>query len=183
MPALTDYRHTTSDEPDWQSRHAISVYLVTPWAGRPDPDFIEKAGDTRAVAYVTESESWPCWDCGKYHIHQRETRLFVGLSQEAARDAMIARDAEILSRPNWKRYVAPEQKKVLLSTVDFAAKVDWEGGIVGALEYGLLPEDTNDKVLAGLWSELSEAYAHGGGTGFRTLCQRVLAYLDEATET
>lgn len=45
-----------------------------------------------------------------------------------------------------------------MTTVQFAHKVGWEGGIVGALDYGLLPEDVDDPELARLWGELRDHY-------------------------
>ena len=40
----------------------------------------------------------------------------------------------------------------------FAAKVEWEGGILEALDYGLAPADVTEGPLRDLWSKLSSLY-------------------------
>ena len=50
-----------------------------------------------------------------------------------------------------------------MSTADFAAKVEWEGGVEGALEYGLKhtdldPGDESVAELRAKWRELEEIY-------------------------
>jgi hypothetical protein len=40
-----------------------------------------------------------------------------------------------------------------MSKADVKAKVEWEGGIVATLNYGLRSEDIADPALAKLWAE------------------------------
>ena len=41
----------------------------------------------------------------------------------------------------------------MMSLADVKAKVEWEGGIGAALNYGLRAEDIADPALAKLWAE------------------------------
>ena len=41
---------------------------------------------------------------------------------------------------------------------DFIAKIDWEGGILGALDYGLRSEDCDDPELKTTWQQLETWY-------------------------
>jgi hypothetical protein len=45
------------------------------------------------------------------------------------------------------------------SRVDLAAKVDWEGGIFGALEYGITSDMMPDEELREYWADLERRYA------------------------
>lgn len=56
------------------------------------------------------------------------------------------------------------------------AKIEWEGGLVGALEYGVKPDDMpeDDKHLFNLWLELSDAFEI-----FKEIAERVEDLLDE----
>lgn len=40
----------------------------------------------------------------------------------------------------------------------FAAKVDWEGGIAGALEYGMPSDDLPEGQLKAAWKRLESVY-------------------------
>lgn len=42
--------------------------------------------------------------------------------------------------------------------LDFLAKIEWEGGIVDALEYGLTEDDLPDCELRDLWTEVRARY-------------------------
>lgn len=63
-----------------------------------------------------------------------------------------------------------------LSEEDFAAKVDHEGGIFGALEYGLKPDDLPPGELKELWSEI---YAVFWEDDFQELLDDIRDELDE----
>lgn len=39
------------------------------------------------------------------------------------------------------------------------SKIDWEGGVLPALEYGIRDDDIDDEELAESWAELSASYA------------------------
>lgn len=47
-----------------------------------------------------------------------------------------------------------------MSAAEFAAKVEWEGGVLEALEYGLTVDDIDlgEVELRGLWGPLQDAY-------------------------
>lgn len=49
-----------------------------------------------------------------------------------------------------------------MNRADFAAKVEWEGGIFEALEYGLHSDDIDDtdQELQDAWSALETAYGN-----------------------
>jgi hypothetical protein len=47
---------------------------------------------------------------------------------------------------------------MILTARRFAEKVAWEGGIVGALDYGLRSEDTDDPELSAAWAALEEPF-------------------------
>lgn len=47
-----------------------------------------------------------------------------------------------------------------MSEQQFAAKVDYEGGVFGALEYGLTASDCVPGPLHDAWAELEKGYAH-----------------------
>jgi hypothetical protein len=40
-----------------------------------------------------------------------------------------------------------------------AHKINWEGGVLATLDYGLRPEDIEDQQLRTAWAELRELYA------------------------
>ena len=40
-----------------------------------------------------------------------------------------------------------------------ASKIQWEGGVIGALEYGLKPDDIGDPELRAAWQQLQQAHA------------------------
>lgn len=48
----------------------------------------------------------------------------------------------------------------LLTDEEFASKVEWEGGVFGALEYGLRPEEMRPGALRDAYKELWDVY-HG----------------------
>lgn len=48
--------------------------------------------------------------------------------------------------------------RTAMSTARFAAKVRWEGGVLGALGYGLQVSDAADPELAAAWAPLVEAF-------------------------
>jgi hypothetical protein len=39
-----------------------------------------------------------------------------------------------------------------------AAKVDWEGGVLGALDYGIVADRIEDPTLRALWADLQDRY-------------------------
>lgn len=41
---------------------------------------------------------------------------------------------------------------------DFAAKVDWEGGVIDAIDYGLKPEDAPEGELRDLWRQACDLF-------------------------
>lgn len=45
-----------------------------------------------------------------------------------------------------------------MSESDFIAKIEWEGGVVGALEYGLTSNDVEPGELQNAWKELEKAW-------------------------
>lgn len=45
-----------------------------------------------------------------------------------------------------------------MSIDDVANKIEWEGGIISALEYGIHADDIEDEELANLWEQLEQAY-------------------------
>ena len=49
----------------------------------------------------------------------------------------------------------------MMTEKEFANKIEWEGGIIGALEYGLKHTDLEDQVsmLAARWRYLDEKWA------------------------
>jgi len=40
-----------------------------------------------------------------------------------------------------------------------AYKIRWEGGVMGALDYGLKPDDIGDPELRAAWQELQQVHA------------------------
>ncbi len=68
---------------------------------------------------------------------------------------------------------------------EFAGKVDWEGGIVSALEYGLHARSLADTPDAGplreAWAELERIYAEQLEPALRKV-ETLLEDLDEAGE-
>ena len=46
-----------------------------------------------------------------------------------------------------------------MTTARLAQKIEWEGGVLGALEYGIMAEDIADPALAAAWGVAREAYA------------------------
>lgn len=46
-----------------------------------------------------------------------------------------------------------------MTAQDFAGKVEWEGGILEAVDYGLKPEDAPEGPLRELWAQLVAQYA------------------------
>jgi hypothetical protein len=58
---------------------------------------------------------------------------------------------------------APSATPEYMTPAEFAAKVDWEGGTIGALDYGLRadaldPGDEASKALRDAWAALQEVY-------------------------
>ena len=45
----------------------------------------------------------------------------------------------------------PSEPKAPMTVEDFAAKIEWEGGTIDALDYGLSPEDAPEGELRDLW--------------------------------
>lgn len=58
----------------------------------------------------------------------------------------------------------------------FAKKVDWEGGILEAVDYGLKPEDAPEGPLRDAWAELVAQYAL-----IEPIMRKVQRALDDAT--
>jgi hypothetical protein len=48
-----------------------------------------------------------------------------------------------------------------MTTSEFTDKIAWEGGVQGAIEYGLLASDADDPRLGGLWQAIADRYAGG----------------------
>lgn len=48
---------------------------------------------------------------------------------------------------------------------EFWLAVDWEGGIVELLTYGVAAEDIKDPTISKLWAELATAWSAPGGVG------------------
>ena len=46
-----------------------------------------------------------------------------------------------------------------MSIKDVADKVDWEGGVIAAIDWGISSEDIDNQSLAKLWAEVENAYA------------------------
>lgn len=51
-----------------------------------------------------------------------------------------------------------------MSAVEFANKIEWEGGVVGALDYGLRasdldPDEPDSAELRQTWAELEDKYS------------------------
>ena len=42
---------------------------------------------------------------------------------------------------------------------ELASKVEWEGGVEGALDYGVTSDDIEDPQLSALWAKATEAHA------------------------
>lgn len=51
-----------------------------------------------------------------------------------------------------------KNKKQLYSALDLANKCDWEGGIFGALEYGIKTDEIEDQNIKQLWAKLEILY-------------------------
>lgn len=49
--------------------------------------------------------------------------------------------------------------KTVYSNEDLAAKVEWEGGVIDALDYGIRAEQIADPQLAALWQKASRQFA------------------------
>lgn len=99
------------------------------------------------------------WDAGAVALvdvaadHATEYRMWLAISVGHA------------YRPFSKWKVTNEGQPVtdFMTPSDFASKVDWEGGIHGALEYGLKsthldPDDPDSTELRAAWVALEEAY-------------------------
>lgn len=70
-----------------------------------------------------------------------------------------------------------ENKQQLMSESDFVAKINWEGGIVGALEYGLKSSDLEPGELRDAWKELEKAWSK-----MQEPMDEVQSLIDELTE-
>lgn len=46
----------------------------------------------------------------------------------------------------------------LMTAADFASKVEWEGGIIDALDYGLKPADAPEGPLRDAWARAYELW-------------------------
>lgn len=69
-----------------------------------------------------------------------------------------------------------------MNVADFAAKVEWEGGVIDTLEYGLTsahldPADDAARPLRQAWAALETAYA-----ALRPLIDRVDELLEECAQ-
>lgn len=53
----------------------------------------------------------------------------------------------------------PAKRDKPMTESDFAAKVEWEGGITGALDYGLRAEDCRPGELRDAWEKLELKWA------------------------
>lgn len=62
------------------------------------------------------------------------------------------------------------------SRSDLAAKVDWEGGIFEALEYGITADEMPDDELRVLWADLERRYSEAQET-----LTAIFDILDEVT--
>jgi hypothetical protein len=65
----------------------------------------------------------------------------------------------------------------MMTESDFAAKVEWEGGVIDALEYGLLPGDVEPGQLHDAWAALYAKYQD-----FKPLLYRVEGLVENASE-
>lgn len=45
-----------------------------------------------------------------------------------------------------------------MSVLDVARKVEWEGGVAEAIEYGIRSESIDDPALSNLWEQAETAY-------------------------
>ena len=45
-----------------------------------------------------------------------------------------------------------------LTNVVLAKKVEWEGGVIGALEFGIRSDQITDPEVRRMWKEVEEAY-------------------------
>lgn len=61
---------------------------------------------------------------------------------------------------------------------EFAQKIDWEGGILEALGYGLRPDDAPPGELRDAWAELRAAFED-----MRPLVRRVEGILDRIEDS
>lgn len=46
----------------------------------------------------------------------------------------------------------------MMNARDLARKVEWEGGVLGALEYGIRSEEIDDPELSTLWRRMEGLY-------------------------
>lgn len=53
-----------------------------------------------------------------------------------------------------------QEARVGMTADEVYSKIDWEGGIYGALQYGLSARDIADPDLARAWDELSTRFNH-----------------------
>ena len=65
-----------------------------------------------------------------------------------------------------------------MTTRDFLAKIEWEGGIEAAIEYGLNPTDAADPEVARQWQAIVDQYEGKQMTGrsLRELASDLQAY-------
>ncbi len=50
------------------------------------------------------------------------------------------------------------QRPRTMSTRELARKVQWEGGVISALEYGIRSDEIDDPELAALWRNMENLY-------------------------
>ena len=55
-------------------------------------------------------------------------------------------------------HIKKESKQELYSTLDLANKAEWEGGIIGLLEYGIHVHEISDENIKNLWAKLELLY-------------------------
>lgn len=65
-----------------------------------------------------------------------------------------------------------------MTLVDFAAKVEWEGGVIDALDYGLKPEDAPEGELRDPWQQAYDLFQQ-----MEPITDRIGALLDAAYES
>lgn len=64
--------------------------------------------------------------------------------------------------------------KTKMSLEDLNYKIDWEGGVSDAMEYGIHSTDIEDEELAALWYEAEQQF-----TIFDALVRQIESYIDK----
>ena len=50
-----------------------------------------------------------------------------------------------------------------MTDLEFAQKIDYEGGVMSALEYGLIPSDVEPGKMRALWSDIYNEWSNMSG--------------------